>query len=210
MLVVGAKGFAKEVLEVLHQKNEVENLVFYDDVNEDIGNTLYGVFPILKNYDEAKNYLNNVDSRFVIGLGNPIHRKKVFQKFITLGGKPTSTIAKSASIGSYDNKIGMGSNIMQKVILTNSIHVGKGVVINQLTSVGHDVVISDFVEISPNVSISGNCFIGEASFLGTSSTILPKIKIGNNVIVAAGSVVTKDVPDNCMVAGSPAMIKKYL
>ncbi|MFZ2430593.1 MAG: hexapeptide transferase, partial [Lutibacter sp.] len=35
MLVIGAKGFAKEVLEVVHQLNELENLVFYDDVNKD-------------------------------------------------------------------------------------------------------------------------------------------------------------------------------
>ena len=35
MLIVGAKGFAKEVLEVLHQLNETEDVVFYDDVNKD-------------------------------------------------------------------------------------------------------------------------------------------------------------------------------
>ena len=54
MIIIGAKGFAKEVLEVLKQRNELENLFFYDDVNEDIGNTLYGIFPILKSLEEAK------------------------------------------------------------------------------------------------------------------------------------------------------------
>ena len=48
MLIVGAKGFAKEVLEVCHQNNELENLVFYDDVNQDIGEQLFNKFPILK------------------------------------------------------------------------------------------------------------------------------------------------------------------
>jgi serine O-acetyltransferase len=37
---------------------------------------------------------------------------------------------------------------------------------------------------------------------------LGPVKIGNNVIIAAGSVVTHDIPDNCMVAGVPAVIKK--
>ena len=35
MLIIGAKGFAKEVLEILHQNGQTENLCFYDDVNDD-------------------------------------------------------------------------------------------------------------------------------------------------------------------------------
>lgn len=43
-------------------------------------------------------------------------------------------------------------------------------------------------------------------FIGANSTILPNIRIGSNVIIAAGSVVTKDVPDNSVVAGVPAKV----
>lgn len=50
----------------------------------------------------------------------------------------------------------------------------------------------------------------KGTMIGTNVTILPKVKIGSNVIVAAGSVVTKDIPDNCMVAGVPAVVKKEL
>lgn len=41
-------------------------------------------------------------------------------------------------------------------------------------------------------------------FLGANSVILPGVTIGNNVIVGAGSIVTKDIPDNSVVAGNPA------
>ena len=41
-------------------------------------------------------------------------------------------------------------------------------------------------------------------------TILPGITIGNNVVVAAGAVVTKDVPDNCVVGGVPARVLKNI
>jgi len=99
---------------------------------------------------------------------------------------------------------------MTGTIITNDIKLKKGTIINLNCIVGHDTVIGEFVEICPNVSISGNCEIGNYSFIGTNATILPKIKIGQNVIVAAGAVVTKDVPDNCMVAGIPAIIKKQL
>lgn len=52
--------------------------------------------------------------------------------------------------------------------------------------------------------------IGNDVWIGGSSIILPGVTIGNNVIVAAGSIVTKDIPDNVIVAGNPAKIIKEL
>jgi len=51
-------------------------------------------------------------------------------------------------------------------------------------------------------------FIGDNCYIGTGSTILGPVKIGNNVIIAANSLVNKDIPDNCVVAGNPARILK--
>lgn len=48
--------------------------------------------------------------------------------------------------------------------------------------------------------------IGECCFIGGRSIILPGVQIGNQCIVGAGSVVTKDVPSHCVVAGNPAVI----
>ena len=58
--------------------------------------------------------------------------------------------------------------------------------------------------ISNDVKIGRNCWIGE------KVTILPGVTIGNNVIIGAGSVVTKSFEDNTIIAGCPAKcIKKY-
>ena len=210
MIIVGAKGFAKEVLEVLHQLNQLDHLVFYDDVNEDAPAFLYGQFPVLRNKEAAAHYFKTVDSRFTIGIGNPALRKKLALEFEAMGGVFTSTISPLAQIGHYGNSIGEGSNIMTGTVLTNDVKIGEGVLINLNCTVGHDSTIGDFVEMSPGVHISGNCKIGSYSNIGTNATILPKVTIGENVIIGAGSVVTKDIPDNCLVVGIPATIKKEL
>lgn len=58
--------------------------------------------------------------------------------------------------------------------------------------------------VAPCIFIGNNCYIG------TGSTILGPVHIGNNVTIAAGSVVIRDIPDNCVVAGNPAVIKKVI
>lgn len=208
MIIIGAKGFAKEVLEILHQNNQLEGLAFYDDVNRNLPDLLFGKFPILKNENQVKEHFGNFGNEFTIGIGEPKLRELVHEKFIEIGGKLTSTISTTSYIGNYGNQIMDGCNIMQKVVLTNDILLKKGVLINQMTSVGHDVTIGKFSEICPNVSISGNCNIGNYVFIGTGAIVLPKISIGNNVIIGAGAVVSKDLPDNCVAVGIPAKIIK--
>lgn len=52
--------------------------------------------------------------------------------------------------------------------------------------------------------------IGNSVTLGANVSIMGGIRIGNNVIVGAGSVVVKDVPNDCVVAGNPAKVIRYL
>lgn len=52
--------------------------------------------------------------------------------------------------------------------------------------------------------------VGEGTWIGARCTILPNVKIGKGCIIAAGSVVTKDIPDNTMFGGVPARLIKEL
>lgn len=74
--------------------------------------------------------------------------------------------------------------------------IGKNFTCMQLTTIGK--------------TAQGNPIIGDNVTLGANVTIIGNIRIGNNVVVGAGSVVVKDVPDNCIVAGVPAKVIKYI
>lgn len=52
--------------------------------------------------------------------------------------------------------------------------------------------------------------LGDNVSLGANVSIIGNVKIGNNVIIGAGSVVVKDIPDNCVAAGNPARVIRYL
>lgn len=77
--------------------------------------------------------------------------------------------------------------------------------------------IGDNVKVRNNTTVGNKNFderfrpiIGNNVEIGANCVIIGKIKIGDNVIIGAGSVVVKDVPDNCVVAGNPAKIIKYI
>ena len=50
--------------------------------------------------------------------------------------------------------------------------------------------------------------IGEGCFIGSNVTLIGPINVGNNVLIAAGSVVYKDIPSGCLIAGNPAKVIK--
>lgn len=211
MIIIGAKGFAKEVLEVLHQLNQTDNVVFFDDVNTDAPEKLYGKFHCIKTETELLSFVEKTgDRRFTLGLGNPKHREFLSMKFKEIGLQLVSTISPKSTIGHYDVEIGQGVNCMSGSIITNSISIGEGCLINLNCTIGHDSILEEYVELSPGVHISGNCRIGRSVVIGTNATVLPKVTIGAGSIIGAGAVVTKDIPSFSLAVGVPAKVIESL
>lgn len=68
----------------------------------------------------------------------------------------------------------------------------------------------NFLERRETVETAYPITIGNDTWIGGGATICPGVSIGERCIVAAGAVVVHNVPDDCMVAGNPAVIKKRL
>jgi len=87
---------------------------------------------------------------------------------------------------------------------------GIGVVLHSKAIIGSRCIIGQGITIGRKLSSVGVPTIGDDVYIAAGSRLLGNIKIGNNVIIGANSVVVHDVPDNCIVAGSPAKVVRNI
>ncbi len=205
MLIVGAKGCAKDLLEILHVNEYERDIYFYDDVSDDVPDLIYGRFPVIRSIDEAA-LLFTKNPEFSLGVGNPKIRKELLDKMRSIGGKIVTVLSKDAKIGHFNTLIGDGVIVSGGVHITNDVSIGTGTLINLNCTISHDVTISEFCELRPGAHITGHVKMGSFCNIGAGAVILPRIILGDNVTVGAGAVVTRNVEDNVTVVGVPAKV----
>jgi acetyltransferase-like isoleucine patch superfamily enzyme len=99
--------------------------------------------------------------------------------------------------------------IESKVVLDKlnrkGIHIGSGCLI----ACGTTILSHEHIFVKPDGSYYyKDTYIGDNCFIGVRSLICPGVHIGSQCVIGGGSVVTKDIPDNCMAVGVPARVIK--
>lgn len=209
MIIVGAKGHAKEVVQIFNQLNDCNSLYLFDNLSADMPGMFLSTYKILRTFEDVKRIFLQ-DNRFVLGLGGPINRYKLSMTFQKFGGSLESIISPFAQIGDHDVKLGRGLNVMTYSIIYNNVSIGEGSLINSACSIHHDVTVGKYCELSPGSRLLGNSIIGDYCQIGSNAVVLPSVRIGSNVIIGAGAVVTKDIPNNSLVVGIPARVIKAI
>ena len=200
--VFGAGGFGRETALMIRQINKIKpewNLLgFFDDgTSEEVdGLTMLGDLTTLNGWQK--------EIYIAVAVANPLIRKKIVTNIINPFIHYPVLIHPLCQTGDDNNTFGKGCILTSGCVFTTNIHLGDFVIVNLLSTVGHDVTIGDFSAIMPNCSLSGFDKIGSGCMIGAGARILQNLSIGINVNVGAGAVVTKNVEDNITVAGVPA------
>jgi acetyltransferase-like isoleucine patch superfamily enzyme/dTDP-4-dehydrorhamnose 3,5-epimerase-like enzyme len=120
--------------------------------------------------------------------------------------------------------IGEDCNLCDHVFVENDVIVGDRVTIKSGVQLWDGVRLEDDVFIGPNVTFTNDRFprskqypqeylktvVERGASVGANATLLPGVRVGQNAMVGAGAVVTKDVPPNSIVVGNPARIVNYV
>jgi sugar O-acyltransferase (sialic acid O-acetyltransferase NeuD family) len=204
IVIIGSGGFAKEVAflidEINRAKPEWELLGFID---KKVGE-MNGKYKIIG--DDL--WLEKVSEKIyaTIGVGNPSLVKNLYNKFLRNKNIIFPNLIHPKAIGDWGQIIlGIGNIITAGNIFTTDIRIGSFNVFNLSCTIGHDTIIGSYNVINPTVNISGGVEIEEGCLIGTGTQILQYKKICQNVTVGAGSLVTKNIVEEGVYIGVPAI-----
>lgn len=207
LVIFGAGGFGREVLVLLRQLNEVQPTWrlqgFYDD-QPPAAATINGL-PYLGTAADLN--ATTEPLAVAVAVGSPAARAAVVARLTSPQLSFPALVHPGVALHPYQNiQVGEGTIIQKDVNLMTDLRIGRFVVLNVGTILGHDAVVEDFCSLMCHVDLSGYVHVETGCYLGTKSTIIQGLRMGARSTLGAGAVAVRDLPAGVTAAGVPARI----
>jgi acetyltransferase EpsM len=153
----------------------------------------------------------NMKYGYITAAGDNNFRRELVKRLESLRLPNLSpwTLRHPRALVGHEVEIGEGTCLAPGVIVTTRAKIGRHCILNVHSSVSHDCVIDDYVNINPGVTVCGNVCIREGSYIGAGATIKDKVSIGEWSVIGAGAVVVRDIPSRVTAVGVPARIIEH-
>jgi sugar O-acyltransferase (sialic acid O-acetyltransferase NeuD family) len=209
VVIIGAGGFAREVLDIFDAANAVrpsyDVLGYIVEPEYGAPGAIVNGKPILGGFDWFAGKTDSLQA--ICAVGVPELRRRLTNQARLLNVRFCNVIHPTAILTRHI-QMGEGVVITAGCILTNQIRIADHVHVNLDCTIGHDAVLEDFATLAPGVHVSGKVALEEGCYVGTGANIIDKKRIGAWSVVGAGSVITADVPPNTTVVGVPGKVVK--
>jgi sugar O-acyltransferase (sialic acid O-acetyltransferase NeuD family) len=204
LYIIGAGDFGREMeslLELIPRNQRDWEIAGYLDDNLLALNGLSSDYEILNKIDDHPFSENDLA---VLTIIEPKVKEKIYNR-LKNKVKFYTYVFPNVIFFKYSH-IDEGSIVVSNCVISNNVSLGKCVIINQGSQIGHDTSIGDFSSLMSSVDIGGRCQISRNVYCGTGVVVIPGRKIEENARIGAGSVVIHNIKENSSVFGNPAKL----
>ena len=205
--IFGAGGFGRELacmINMINQEKPTWNLIgYFDDGIEEGKDTQYGIcLGGVERLNEWKTPLS-----VVMALGSPKVLRTVVGKINNYNIEFPNIIAPNVVLLDESSfAMGKGNVVFPNSLISCNVKLGDFNILNVYTQMGHESELGCYNVIMPSTNISGGVIVGNANLFGVKSTVLQYKKVGNEVVLSPGSVLSRSAKDGKIYLGNPAKV----
>ncbi len=203
ILILGAGGHGRVVLDILLASRRHDVAGFLDNNAAVHGRRVDGL-PVHGAIDDLADKAAELDVQgAIVAIGDNGVRRGLARLVDQSGLELVSAVHPSATLA-HNATIGRNTVIAAGAVVCAHCQVGDSVILNTGCIIDHQTVICEGCHVCPGVRIAGRVLVEPGAFIGIGATIVPKVTLGYESIIGAGSVVIEDVPPMTTVVGVPA------
>ncbi|MBQ6174878.1 MAG: hypothetical protein IJK28_09665 [Clostridia bacterium] len=210
VIVLGGSGAGMVAASVAMKLPDVEFLGFLNH-NLEKGDTVgdFKKLPVLGKPEDIETFLKEKDTYFFCayeGIRDPHLSYNLWKELPIPKDRYINLIDPNAVIPEGFVKVGVGVLAAPFVQVSPDAIISDNVMLLGNAFVGHNSFIGEFSHVTTNSVVGAYVHVGKAVTVGMNSTLLGRVHVGDFTLIGAGSMVTKDVPNDVIVAGNPAKV----